>query len=209
MWYTVDIYDQNGKVVKNVKLNETLFSDDIVNNSLIHEFYLLQTSNARIPIASSKTRAEVQWSGKKLYRQKGTGSARVGEKRSPVRVGWWVAFGPKSERNYKKVMNKKARKIALYWLLTLKIKDKELCGLENFDMKSPKTKEAVALLKNIGATWKKTLFVLDQKNENIAKSLRNIDNVKYLMVDYLNPEDIMKYNNIIMVESALEKINTK
>lgn len=106
-------------------------------------------------------------------------------------------------------MNKKAKKIALYGLLTLKAKANEIYGLEAFDMKAPKTKEATAILKNLGMSGKKTLFILDKKNENLAKSFRNIENVKYLTVDYINPEDIMKYNTIIILEPALEKLNTK
>lgn len=209
MWYTVDIYDSKGKVVESVKLDTTLFSDEAVNKNLIHEYYLLQTSNARLPIAHSKTRAEVAWSGKKMYRQKGTGSARMGERRSPIRVGWWVAFGPKRERNYKKTMSKKARKIALYGLLTLKAKNKQICGLQVFDMKAPKTKEAYDIIKNLKLVNKKTVLVLDKKNENIAKSFRNIDKVKYIMADYLNPEDLLKSDMVVLFEPVLKKLNTK
>ena len=78
MWYTINIYDKTWKVVSKVTLDETMFSDDKVNNNLIHEYYLLQASNARNPIAHTKTRWEVSGSGKKIYRQKGTGWARAG-----------------------------------------------------------------------------------------------------------------------------------
>jgi len=87
MAYSVDIYDINGKKVSSMSLNETLFSDDIINTDLIHEYYLLQTSNARQNIAKVKGRGEVAGSGRKLYRQKGTGNARVGDKNSPIRRG--------------------------------------------------------------------------------------------------------------------------
>ncbi|NOZ43822.1 MAG: 50S ribosomal protein L4 [bacterium] len=94
-----------------------------MNKSLIHEYYLLQMANARIAIAHTKTRAEVKGSGKKLYKQKGTGSARVGDKRSPIRRKGGVVFGPRKERNYTKDMPKKARKLALYGILSLRAKD--------------------------------------------------------------------------------------
>lgn len=209
MWYTVDIYDKTWKVVSNIKLNDTIFSDDKINQNLIHEYYLLQTSNARNPIAHTKNRWEVAGSGKKLYRQKGTGNARVWDRRSPIRVGGGVAFGPRKERNYTKSMNKKAKALALNGLLTLKAKDKSILGLKDFDLKEPKTKTALEVLTKIGINKDKVLFVLNEKNINLIKSFRNLNNVKYLLADYLNPKDLMEYNKILFLESALNKVNVK
>lgn len=123
MVYAVDVYDKNGKLTSKFDLNPELFSDEIVNPSLIHEYLLLQQANARNVIASTKTRAEVAGSGRKLYKQKGTGNARVGDKNSPIRRHGGVAFGPTPERNFEKTMTKKARKLALNGLLTLKVKE--------------------------------------------------------------------------------------
>ena len=123
MVYAVDVYDKNGKLTSKFDLNPELFSDEIVNPSLIHEYLLLQQANARNVIASTKTRAEVAGSGRKLYKQKGTGNARVGDKNSPIRRHGGVAFGPTVERNFEKTMTKKARKLALNGLLTLKVKE--------------------------------------------------------------------------------------
>jgi len=209
MWYTVDIYDKSGKVVSNLKLDDSIFSDEKINHNLIHEYYLLQTSNARNPIAHTKNRWEVSWSGKKLYRQKWTGNARVWDRRSPIRVGWGVAFWPRNERNYTKDMNKKSKKLALYGLLTIKAKWNDILGLKDFDLKEPKTKEAVEILTKIWINNEKILFVLNEKNINLIKSFRNINNVKYLLADYLNPKDLLEYNKILFLESALNKINTK
>ena len=209
MWYTVDIYDKTWKIVSNLKLNDEIFSDDKINQNLIHEYYLLQTSNARNPIAHTKTRWEVAGSGKKLYRQKGTGNARVWDRRSPIRVGGGVAFWPRNERNYTKSMNKKSRHLALSGILTLKAQSKSIVWLKDFDMKEPKTKEALDVLTKIGLNKEKTLFVLSEKNINLIKSFRNLNNVKYLLADYLNPKDLLEYNKILFLESALNKINTK
>jgi large subunit ribosomal protein L4 len=85
MTYSVDVYNKEGKVISNVELNTTLFSDEKVNKTLIQEYYLLQMANARNVVASTKGRGDVAGSGRKLYRQKGTGSARVGDKNSPLR----------------------------------------------------------------------------------------------------------------------------
>lgn len=209
MWYTVDIYDKTWKIVSNLKLDDTIFSDDKINDNLIHEYYLLQTSNARNPIAHTKTRWEVAGSGKKLYKQKGTWNARVWDRRSPIRVGGGVAFWPRKERNYTKLMNKKSRNLALNWLITLKARDNQIVGLRDFDMKEPKTKEALDVLTKIGLNNEKVLFVFNEKNINLIKSFRNLNNVKYLLTDYLNPKDLLEYNKILFLESALERINSK
>ena len=125
MTYNIDIYDKTWKVASKVTLNPDLFGDDKINESLIHEYYLLQRSNARIVIAHTKTRWEVAGSWKKIYRQKGTGNARAGDSRSPIRRTGWVVFWPRKERNYTKSMPKKAKKLALYGLLSQKAKNKE------------------------------------------------------------------------------------
>jgi large subunit ribosomal protein L4 len=208
MTYSVDIYNAKGKVVDTVSLDPSIFSDDKVNNDLIHEYYLLQQSNARLPIAHSKTRAEVQGSGRKLFKQKGTGNARPGSLRSPVRRKWWVAFGPRSERNYVKSMTKKARKLALMGLLTLKAKESGLLGLDQFGLTAIKTKDALWVLHAIGLQNQKVLVVLDVKSETVEKSLRNVEWVKYLYVDYLNPSDLLYYDKVLFLKPALDKVNT-
>lgn len=208
MTYKVDLYDKSWKIVKSVDLSNEVFGKEWVSSSLMHEYYLLQTANARVSIAHTKTRGEVAGSWKKLYKQKGTGSARVGDKRSPIRRKGWVVFGPRKERNYSKDMPKKARKLALYGLLSLKAKDKELLAFQGFDPKAPKTKEAHDLLKNIGLAWQKTLIVINEKNDALSKSFRNLPRVKYILLDYLNPYDLMHYNKILFTKDALERLNT-
>jgi len=207
MAYSIDIYDKSGKVVSNFTLDEASFADSLVNKDLIHEYYLLQTSNARQNLAKVKWKGEVHGSGKKLYKQKGTWWARSWGKQSPVRRGWWVAFGPRWVENYTKAMNKKTRKIALNSIITLKAQAGELLGLKDFSLTAPKTKEANVVLKNIWIDTKKVLFVVSQKDENILKSFRNLPKVKYLSVDYLNPVDLMSYHTVLFLESALMTLN--
>lgn len=208
MTYKVDLYDKSGKVVKAIELIDEVFGKEGVSPSLIHEYYLLQAANARNPIAHTKTRAEVSGSGKKLYRQKGTGSGRVGDKRSPLRKKGGVVFGPRNDRDYTKAMPKKARRIALQGLLSLKAKDGELMAFTGFEPKAPKTKDANELLKNIGIAGQKTLVVLGDKNEAVSKSFRNIDKVKYILLDYLNPFDLMHHNKVLFTEQAITTLNT-
>ncbi|AHB40846.1 50S ribosomal protein L4 [candidate division SR1 bacterium RAAC1_SR1_1] len=209
MVYSVDIYDKKGKVVSTVDLNEDIFADGNVNESLIHEYVILQASNARHNIACTKGRGEIAGSGRKIFKQKGTGNARAGDRNSPVRKGGGVAFGPRGERNFEKAMNKKARRNALMGIITLKAKDKALLGLKDFDLTEPKTKDLLDIVKNIGIEGKKALFVLGSKNQNIEKSLRNIANVKYITVGYLNPLDVMSASKVVFFETALQAINSK
>ncbi len=207
MVYSVDIYDKTGKIVETMKLNKDIFADEKVNKALIQEYYLLQQANARQSSAHTKTRAEVAGSGKKLYRQKGTGNARVGDRRSPIRVGGGIAFGPRKERDFSKKMTKKARRSALCGLLTLKLQDKAVMGLKDFTFKTPSTKKAVEVLNKMGVAQETVLVVLEKRDESLVKSFRNLGNAKYLFVDYLNPADLLKYNKVVFFQSALEKIN--
>lgn len=209
MAYSVDIYDKKGKVVSTVNLNEEIFADGNVNEWLIHEYVLLQASNARNNIACVKGRGDIAGSGRKLYKQKGTWNARPWDKNSPVRKWWWVAFWPRWERNFEKAMNKKARKTALMGIITMRAKDQDIIWLKDFDLSEPKTKELIDVVKNIWLENKKSLFVLGSKNENIQKSLRNIANVKYITIGYLNPLDVMSANKVVFFETALEAINSK
>ena len=195
MVYAVDVYDKTWKVTSKFELNPEVFSDEKINTSLIHEYLLLQEANERNAIASTKTRAEVSGSGRKLYKQKGTGNARVGDRNSPIRRHGWIAFGPTSERVYEKAMTKKARKVALNGLITMKVKDGIVCGLD-IDTMKPSTKDE-----------KKILLVLDKKEEWIVKSFRNIEGLKYLLVDYLNPRDLMNADAVVFLKPALEFVN--
>ena len=206
MVYSVDVYDKTGKVSSKFELNPEVFSDEKINTSLIHEYLLLQEANERNAIASTKTRGEVSGSGRKLYKQKGTGNARVGDRNSPIRRHGWVAFGPTSERVYEKAMTKKARKVALNGLITMKVKDGIVCGLD-IDTMKPSTKDAIALLSKMWKNEKKILLVLDKKEEWIVKSFRNIEGLKYLLVDYLNPRDLMNADAVVFLKPALEFVN--
>lgn len=146
MAYTIKLYDQKGKESGNAQLNADLYNKEVVNTDLIHEYVILQQANKRQSSAHTKTRGEVRGSGKKLYRQKGTGSARVGDAQSPIRVGGGVAFGPSNERNYSKKMNKQMRRKAMRGVISLKAEDNAIAGVKVFGLKAPKTKDAVAFL---------------------------------------------------------------
>jgi large subunit ribosomal protein L4 len=174
---------------------------------LITDYVAYQRANARIAIANTKTRWQIRGSGKKLYRQKGTGSARVGDKKSPIRRWGWVAFGPSLERNYAKSMNKKARKRALMWLVVLKAKNGEMIGVEWFSYDSPKTKNAIATLDAIKKRDEKILLLLSEKNEIIEKSFANIPKVKCILVSYCNPIDMLHADSVVCTEGVVDYLN--
>lgn len=206
MTYTIQVYNKDGKATTKLSLNEALFNDERINDDLIHEFFVLQQANARHPIAHTKTRGEIIGSGRKLYRQKGTGNARVGAANSPIRRGGGVAFGPRNDVNHSKAMNKKMKKLALCGIITLKAKNEQLMGLEAQPLTSIKTKDAVALLNKMGLQQKKTLVVLAEKDEVMSKSLSNIARTKFILVDYINPVDLLQYDKVVLLEGAMEKI---
>lgn len=201
----VTIYDIQGNVSSTLDLS--IPSDFVPNMSLIHEAIIMQRSNARIPIAHTKTRAEVSGSGKKLYKQKWTGSARVWDKRSPIRRKWWVAFGPRNDRNYYKSMNKKMKKHALLSALFVYIQQHNISWLNEYPYTVPKTKNIVWLLNNLSLSSVKTLFVLPFWSTHIAKSIRNIPSSSYVWDTYLNPYDIMNNRKIVFVEWAVNTLS--
>ena len=206
MAYTLDIFNVEGQKVKTIDLPETIFNDENINEDLIHEFIVMQLANARHPIAHTKTRGEVAYSGRKLYRQKGTGNARVGDAGSPIRKKWGVAFGPRNERNFSKDMPKKQRRKALFGALSLKAKDNEIIWLDDFPFENIKTKNAVKVLKNLNLVTEKILIVIPEKDEKIIKSFRNIPNVKYILVDFVNPYDLLTYKKVLFFEEAVKKL---
>lgn len=206
MTYQIDIFNEEGKKVKSKDLNEQIFNDENINESLIHEFVLMQQSNSRFPIAHTKTRWEVRVSWRKLYRQKGTWRARVWDAWSPIRRKGWVCFWPRNDVNFQKEMPKKMRRKALFWTLTLKAKDNEIVGLDKCSNEQAKTRLTAQLIKNLWLVNDKLLFVLPDNNESLIRSIRNIPNIKYIIVNYLNPYDLLIHKKVLFLEDALDKM---
>lgn len=202
--YKIDIYDINWNVIRQKELPVSIFNDDNINHDLLHEFIVLQLANKRIPIAHTKTRWEVNYSWRKLYRQKWTWNARVWDAWSPIRRKWWVAFWPRNTINYEKDMPKKQRKKALFSALTLKARDNEILWID-LVLNQIKTKDAYAILKKLNIN-EKVLLVLFEKDEVIIKSFRNIPYVKYIIVDYINPYDLLTHKKVLFMEKAIDRL---
>lgn len=209
MVYKIDVYSAAWKKVKERELNAQIFDDSNVNEWLIHEFVLMQLSNARNPIAHTKTRWEVNLSWKKLYRQKGTGRARVWDAWSPIRRHWWVAFWPRNNANFQKDMPKMMRRKALLWSLILKVRDWEVVCLDKYPFDEIKTKNAVSTLSNLWLSEQKVLLVVPTLEDNVVKSFRNIENLKYLSVDYVNPYDLLTYKKVVFLEEAFDRLEQR
>ncbi len=193
--------------VGTVTLNENIFNTEVKEHT-IWEVIKWQLAARRAGTASTKTRAEVRGSRRKILPQKGTGNARHGDRKANIFVGGGVAHGP-HPRDYYYALPKKVRKKALKGVLSMKLKDGELTIVEDFTFDEPKTKKAVEVLKNFGLDKAKVLLVLAEKDNNVMKSFRNIPKAKVLLVEGLNTYDILNADHVLVTKSALEKINER
>jgi large subunit ribosomal protein L4 len=201
----VDVQNTNGKKVTTVDLADNIFNVS-VKPSVLHEVVTMQLANRRAGTAAVKHRGEVKGSGRKLFRQKGTGRARRGDIKSPLLRGGGVVFGPDG-RNYAFRVPKKVRKLALKMALSSKLKAKELIVIDKFEIPQIKTKNFVDILNNLKLNH--TLIVTDVENENLERSSRNVPGVKVLRLDGLNVYDILKYRTLILLEPAIKGIERR
>jgi large subunit ribosomal protein L4 len=199
----IDLYQQSGEKKGTVEVSDLMFASK-VNEELMRLSLLRQLSNARQSNAHVKTRAEVRGGGKKPWKQKGTGRARVGSTRNPVWRGGGVVFGPRNVRNYEKMMPKKARRQALFSGLSQKASEKSVFALDKFDIKTPKTKDFAELVKKLPVE-RSLLVVIGERDVKLEKSISNLPNVKTILVDYLNLHDLLKYEKVMFMQSALKK----
>ncbi len=199
----IDVYDINGKKVKELELNESIFGIE-PNEEVVHSVLINFLANQRQGTQSTKTRAEVSGGGRKPWRQKGTGRARQGSTRAPQWIKGGIALGPKP-RSYKYTVNKKERALAVKSVLSSKVLDNELVVVDSIPMKEIKTKEMVKTLSNLKVEGK-TLIMLPEKNENVQKSARNIENVKTTLVGTINIYDLLKYNKLVVTEDTIKKL---
>lgn len=158
-----------------------------------------------VRVRTNLKRAEVSGSTRKLKKQKGTGTARAGSIKSPVFRGGGRVFGP-TPRDYSFKLNKKLKVLARKSALTYKAQDKAISVIEDFSFEAPKTKSYIALLGDLKMNDKKTLLVLPEANKNIVLSGRNVQNAKIVTADQLNTYDVLNADNVMIVESSIEKI---
>ncbi|MDD2909522.1 MAG: 50S ribosomal protein L4 [Candidatus Pacebacteria bacterium] len=177
-----------------------------MNSNLVHQIVTSQMSNRRQVVAHTKTRGEVSGGGKKPWKQKGTGKARHGSIRSPIWVGGGVTFGPRNERNFKKDVPKKMKRKALFMLLTEKLKNDSLIIVDSFDIKEIKTKEVKKMIDSLDLKGS-VLIALEDLNETIIKSVRNIEKVATIQAKDLNCLDVLTYKYLVVTKKGIEKIS--
>nr|NIO09474.1 50S ribosomal protein L4 [Deltaproteobacteria bacterium] len=170
---------------------------------VVHQVMVGQLANARQGTASTKTRSEVQGSSQKLFRQKGTGQARAGGRRSPTRRGGGIIFGPKP-RDYHQDTPKKMRRLALKCALSSKVKDEELKVVQELKLE-PKTKYMVQILNALGAD-SSALVVTAEAEEHVIKAARNIEGIKTMPANLLNVLDILSHRVLLMTVSAVRRV---
>ena len=194
------VYNLAGEVVENIEISDKVFGVPF-NEALVHQSVLRQQANARQGNASTKTRGNVSGSTRKLYKQKGTGSARAGSIKSPLRRGGGIVFGP-HPRDYHQAMPKNMRRLALRCVLSAKLEDGELKILESFKLDEIKTKNVVSILDAMQVD-KTTLVVTGEGNVNLVKSARNLPGVKTLPANLLNVVDIISHNTLLIEVDAV------
>ena len=197
--------DQKWKEAGKVELNKSVFGAKI-NEDLVHRSLVYQLANARINLAHTKTRWERRGSTRKIYRQKGTGRARMGSARSPIRKKGWLAFGPRNNRTFAISMNKKERRLALFSILSSKVKNKELVIVNDIKLKEIKTKSMIDVFTKIPYE-KNVLLALPERNEVLEKSAANIPYVKTVSASYLNTHDLLKYKTLVLLKGSLDYVN--
>ena len=197
-----DVFDIGKNKVAQVELNDAVFGAD-VNEAVVYDVVKMQMAARRSGTSSTKGRSDVSGGGKKPWRQKGTGRARVGSTRSPIWRGGGIVFGPQP-RDYSFSVPKKVRKKALISVLSMKLKDDKMLILKDFPMEKISTKAFQAVVDRFGL--KKSLFVLDKNDEALFKSSKNIKNVKMVRSEGINVYDILNCEHIVLLEPSVKKI---
>ncbi len=197
----VDVYDINKKIVGKLELSDAVFDVD-VKEYLIHEAVKVQLANRRAGTVAVKNRSAVSGSGKKPFKQKGTGGARQGCKRAPQYPGGGVAFGPQP-KTYNLRMNKKARRAAICSALTLLFRENKLTVLNNLDLDTISTKGFVNVLDTFDLS--KALIIADA-GRNLELSARNVRDIKLSKPEALTIFDLMKFQNLMVTQDAVFKM---
>ena len=198
----IDVLSKEGTKVSSIELNQDIFGIE-PNQHVLFEAVQLQRASLRQGNHAVKNRSAVRGGGRKPFKQKGTGNARQGTIRAPQFRGGGVVFGP-TTRSYSFSMPKKMRKLALRSALSAKVNEEVLQVIDHLEMEAPKTKEFLTVLGNLGAA-NKVLLVLENKDEVVEKSARNIPGVTVLTPAGLNVLDILSANHVIFTEGAIKK----
>ena len=198
----VAVYNMEGKEVGKLDLNDAVFGVE-VNEHLVHMAVLQQLANNRQGTQKAKTRSEVRGGGRKPWRRKGTGHARQGSTRAPQWTGGGVVFAP-VPRDYSFKINKKEKRAALKSALSSRVQENKLIVVDELKLDEIKTKKLAEVLKNLNV--EKALVVINDNDQNIVMSARNIPTVKVAQTNTINVFDILKYSNVVVTKAAVATI---
>ena len=198
----VAIYNMEGKEVGTMELNDAVFGVEI-NEHLVHLAAVSQLANKRQGTQKAKTRSEVSGGGRKPWRQKGTGHARQGSTRAPQWTGGGVVFAP-VPRDYTVKMNKKEKRAALKSALTSRVQENKLIVIDELKFDEIKTKNFKAVMDNLKVN--KAYVVLNENDEKVVKSARNLPNVQTALTNTINVYDVMKGGTVILTKDAVKTI---
>ena len=205
----ISVYNQKAEVVGEIDLNEKIFGIKTILH-LLAEAVRVQASNARKGLANTKTRGEVSGGGKKPWKQKGTGRARVGSNRSPIWRHGGITFGPTSDRNWSLKINKKAKTKALFMSLSDKVTDGKLIVLDSMNLEKAKTKEFVQIMASfeskLSTLGKKQLFVLPKNDSSLVRASRNVPHLTQVLANSLNVTDVLKADTMVILKDSLAVI---
>lgn len=200
----VTLYNTAGAAAGEIELNDSVFGVEY-NEAVIHQAVVRQMANERLGTHATKTRGLVRGGGRKPWKQKGTGRARVGSIRSPLWVGGGTVFGP-TPRSHAKDMTRKARQLAVKSALSEKLRANELIVVDAINFDAPKTKEVVKFLAAFNVDGKALIVDGGTASENTALSARNIPGVKAYALSGLNIYDIVHYTKLFLTQDAVKKI---
>ena len=198
----VAVYNMEGKEVGTLELNDAVFGVE-VNEHLVHMAVLQQLANNRQGTQKAKTRSEVRGGGRKPWRQKGTGHARQGSTRAPQWTGGGVVFAP-VPRDYAFKINKKEKRAALKSALTSRVQENKLIVVDELKLDEIKTKKFAEVMKNLKVD--KALVVINENDEKIVMSAKNIPSIKVSQTETINVYDILKYSNVVLTKAAVATI---
>jgi large subunit ribosomal protein L4 len=199
------VFSIQGEKIKDVTLSDDVFNREISNGSI---YYAVnnELANRRVGTACTKTRGEVNYSNSKPWRQKGTGHARAGDKKSPLWVGGGTIFGPKP-RDYSYKIPKKMKRLAMISLLSMKVRDEEIRVVEDFTVESGKTKDLAKVLSNFVSDNKRTVIILKDDDKMLRRAGRNIPWLRFLSYNRLSAKELLYGKNVLVMETAAGNLN--
>lgn len=197
---------KGAKATTAAKLDKEVFGVEVTSHQLLKDVYTAYLANGRGNNAVTKTRGLVSGGGKKPWKQKGTGRARFGSSRVPIWRGGGITFGPTGNENYSKSINVKAKRLATRQALSLANDSGKIRIIETFDASAGKVKPTIELLNKVGAT-RRTLLVVDNKDDLVVRATRNVPNLKVVQATYVSVYDVLNADAVIITKPSLEIIS--